>query len=252
MHKGVEMNRSNTWKFWGTLLWGIVIGLVLLLGQLLPLVGYMLMTGVEFTLETFLDFMQNVEKDALLLSVSVIGSVIIVVPTVFGIAKLKKGATLKDYFDLNAYSWRTFWIWMGILLLLLIFETYTLKFLGVAETPSFMQNIEYPTASSIWLLVFSVMFMAPLIEEVIFRGFLLKGFSNSFMGTSGAIVITSLLWAMLHLQYSIEYMFVIFVIGLVFGYAKVKTHSLFVPMTMHMIMNGLAAVGLFIEKGAVG
>ena len=246
------MNSSNIWGFWGTLLWGVVIGLVLFLGQLLPLVGYMFVTGVEFTLDTFLEFMQGVEKDALLLSVSVIGSAIIVIPIILGIAKLKKGSKLKDYFDLNAYSWKTFWIWMGILVLLLIFETYALQLLGVEETPSFMKNIEYPTTSSIWLLVFSVMFMAPLIEEVVFRGFLLKGFANSFMGTSGAIVITSLLWALLHLQYTIEYMFVIFVVGLVFGYAKIQTKSLFVPMTMHMVMNGLAAVGLFIEKGVVG
>jgi len=118
MHKGVEMNRSNIWGFWGTLLWGIVIGLVLFLGQLLPLLGYMLFTGIEFSLDSFVEFTQSVEKDAMLLSISVIGSAIIVVPIVFGIAKLKKGAVLKEYFDFNAYSWKTFWIWMGILILL--------------------------------------------------------------------------------------------------------------------------------------
>jgi len=130
--------------------------------------------------------------------------------------------------------------------------TYALHLLGVEETPSFMKNIEYPNQISIWLLVFSVMFMAPLIEEIVFRGFLLKGFSNSFLGIYGAIVVTSLLWAMVHLQYTIEYMLVIFAIGLVFGYAKIKTQSLFVPMSMHMLMNGLAALGLFMEKGVIG
>ena len=242
---------SNIWGFWGTLLWGVVIAFLLFLGQMLPLLGYMLFEGSQISVESFFSLVNQVETDALLLSVSVIGSAFIVVPLVFGIAKLKKGSLLKEYFALYAFSWKTFWTWMGILVLLLIFEGYAIEALGAEEIPSFMMNIEYPNVSSMWLLVFSVIFMAPLVEEVVFRGFLLKGFSNSFMGVWGAIIVTSALWAMLHLQYEFAYMAVIFMVGLVFGYARVKTNSLFVPMTMHFFMNLVASLGLFFEKGMV-
>ena len=245
------MNNSKIWGFWGTLLWGIVIGGLLFLGQLIPLLIYMIIIGETITLENFFLFAQKVETDAFLLSVSVIGSALIVVPLVFGIAKLKKGSVLKEYFDLRAYSWKTFWIWMGVLVLLLIFEGYAIELMGAEEIPSFMMNIEFPNKFSMYLLAFSVMFMAPLIEEVVFRGFLLKGFSETFMGVWGAIIVTSLLWAIVHLQYEFAYVAVIFVIGLVFGYARIKTGSLFVPMTMHMVMNGVASLGLFFEKGVV-
>ena len=243
------MYSSKIWGFWGTLLWGAVIGVFLFLGQLIPLLIYMKAIGESISFENLVLFSQKVETDAFLLSVSVIGSALIVVPLVFGIAKLKRGSVLKEYFDLRGYSWRTFWRWMGVLLLLLIFEGFALEAMGVEQTPNFMLNIEYPNRLSIYLLLFSVMFMAPLIEEVVFRGFLLKGFSKTFMGAEGAVALTSLLWAVMHLQYEFAYVAVIFMIGLVFGYARIKTGSLFVPMTMHMVMNGIASLGLFFEKG---
>ena len=245
------MNSSKIWGFWGTLLWGVVIGVFLFLGQLIPLLIYMKVTGEVISVENLILFSQKVERDAYLLSVSVIGSAFIVVPLVFGIAKLKRGSVLKEYFDLRGYSWRTFWRWMGVLVVLLIVEGVALEAMGVKQTPSFMLNIEYPNTFSIYLLLFSVMFIAPLIEEVVFRGFLLKGFSKTFMGAEGAVALTSLLWAVMHLQYEFAYVAVIFMIGLVFGYARIKTGSLFVPMTMHMVMNGIASLGLFFEKGVV-
>ena len=245
------MYSSKIWGFWGTLLWGVVIGILLFVGQIVPLIIYMIVVGESISFENLILFSQKVETDAFLLSVSVIGSALIVVPLVFGIAKLKRGSILREYFDLRGYSWRTFWRWMGVLLLLLIFEGFALEAMGVEQTPNFMLNIEYPNRLSIYLLLFSVMFMAPLIEEVVFRGFLLKGFSKTFMGVEGAVALTSLLWAVMHLQYEFAYVAVIFMIGLVFGYARIKTQSLFVPMTMHMVMNGIASLGLFFEKGVV-
>ena len=245
------MNSSKIWGFWGTLLWGVVIGVFLFLGQLIPLLIYMKVTGEVISVENLILFSQKVERDAYLLSISVIGSAFIVVPLVFGIAKLKRGSVLKEYFDLRGYSWRTFWRWMGVLVVLLIVEGVALEAMGVKQTPNFMLNIEYPNTFSIYLLLFSVMFIAPLIEEVVFRGFLLKGFSKTFMGAEGAVALTSLLWAVMHLQYEFAYVAVIFMIGLVFGYARIKTGSLFVPMTMHMVMNGIASLGLFFEKGVV-
>jgi len=247
----MEERSVYVWGFLGTFLWGIVIALLLAIGQMLPLYLYMLLGDAGVTLDSFLALAENVETDALLLSISIIGSGFIVVPLVFGIAKLKRGSILKEYFDLRTFSWKTFWSWMGILVLLLLFEGYAIEALGAEEIPSFMMNIEYPSVSSMWLLVFAVTFMAPLVEEVVFRGFLLKGFSNSFMGVWGAVIVTSALWALIHLQYEFAYVAVIFVVGLVFGYARVRTNSLFVPMTMHFFMNLIAAVGLFYEKGMV-
>ncbi|CAA6798443.1 MAG: Unknown protein, partial [uncultured Sulfurovum sp.] len=39
------------------------------------------------------------------------------------------------------------------------------------------------------------------------------------------------------------------VIGLAFGYARVLSNSLYIPMIMHALMNFLAIMGLFYAKG---
>ena len=46
----------------------------------------------------------------------------------------------------------------------------------------------------------------PVFEELFFRGFLLEGFRRTFLGTTGAVVLTSLLWAVIHTQYDLYYM----------------------------------------------
>jgi len=247
----MEENSKNIWGFLGTFLWGVVIAFLLLVGQILPLYLYRLFEGEEDTIDSFFLSLDAVEENAFLLSLSIIGSALFVVPLVLGMAKLKRNSSLRDYFALRAISWGTIWRWILVLLALLVFESFAIDALGAEEIPSFMMNIEYPTVSSMWVLLFAVIFMAPLVEEVVFRGFLLKGFSQTFMGKYGAIVVTSLLWAMLHLQYELAYVAVIFVVGLVFGYARFKTNSIFTPLMMHFFMNLVASLGLFLEKGMV-
>jgi len=247
----MEMRSQNIWGFWGTLLWGVVIAVLLFVGQILPIYLYRLFEGKQDTIDSFFLSLDAIEQNAFLLSLSVIGSALFVVPLVLGMAKLKRNSSLRDYFAFNPISWGTMGRWMLVLLALLLFESFAIDALGVEEIPSFMMNIEYPSVLSMWVLLFAVIFMAPLVEEVVFRGFLLKGFSQTFMGAYGAIVVTSLLWAMLHMQYELAYVAVIFVVGLVFGYARLKTNSILTPLMMHFFMNLVATVGLFFEKGMV-
>jgi membrane protease YdiL (CAAX protease family) len=247
----MEMRSQNIWGFWGTFLWGVVITLLLFVGQILPLYLYRLFQGKHDTLDSFFLSLDAVEQNAFLLSLSIIGSALFVVPLVLGMAKLKRNSSLRDYFAFNPISWGTMGRWMLVLLALLVFESFAIEALGVEEIPSFMLNIEYPSVLSMWVLLFAVIFMAPLVEEIVFRGFLLKGFSQTFMGYYGAIVVTSLLWAMSHMQYELAYVAVIFVVGLVFGYARLKTNSILTPLIMHFFMNLVATVGLFVEKGMV-
>ena len=244
------MNNSQTWGFLGTLLWGIFIIVVLLgVGQLLPIYIFAFFAEPTVDITMLRHYMALMESDAFLLSISAIGSTLFAVPLVFLIAKFKKGSNLKEYFSLNGFCRKTllFWI-LATFLLLTAEDTLTLLF-RLEEIPSFMMNISYPNDISKVLLVLGVAFFAPILEEVIFRGFLLKGLSNSFLGVWGAIIVSSFVWAMIHFQYELVYLMMIFVIGLFFGYAKVKTNSLFIPILMHIFFNLMAMLELYSVKG---
>ncbi|CAA6826895.1 MAG: Unknown protein [uncultured Sulfurovum sp.] len=242
-------SRGSIWGLWGTFLWGMVLLVAFFIGQVLPLFFYMLFQNIEITETSFDLLASNVSKDAFLLFLSAMGGMLLAVPVTFAIAKFKKGSILKEYFSLNGFKWKTLGFWILIFIVLEIAVGLLIEALGAKEIPNFMLNLEYPTLMDKVLLLIAVVIAAPIVEELVFRGFLLKGFSNTFMGVHGAIFLTSVLWASIHGQYEIDYLIAIFVIGVVFGYARIQTNSLFIPMIMHGLMNTLAIVGLFYEKG---
>ncbi|CAA6813761.1 MAG: Unknown protein [uncultured Sulfurovum sp.] len=243
--------QGDVWQFWGTFFWGIMILFVFNIGQMLPLVAYMLYQGLELTEASFNQFFANVEKDSFLLFLSAMGGMVFTVPFVLGIAKLKKGSILKEYFSLNGFTAKTLGFSVLVFILLYIAIGLLIEAMGAKEIPDFMMNLEYPSLWTKIALLIAVVVAAPIVEEVVFRGFLLKGFSQTFMGIHGAVFVTSALWAVIHLQYEMVYMLMIFLIGLVFSYARIQTNSLYIPILMHSLMNLFAMLGLFYEKGVI-
>ena len=241
---------DKVWGFWTTVVWGGVIGLLLALGQVLPIFFYGLVTEPStMSIAHLRGLMGRVETNALLLAITAIGSTLFVAPLVIFIAKLKRGASLKDYFDFNRVNFKTVKLWLFIAVLLLLVQDFILPIWIDKEMPDFMMNIKYPSDLSKWLLVLGVAFFAPILEELIFRGFLLKSLAHSFLGVYGAIVVTSLVWAIIHFQYEWIYLVLIFLIGLVLGFARFYTNSIYIPMMMHVLFNFSAAIELYVNKG---
>ncbi|WP_127530141.1 CPBP family intramembrane glutamic endopeptidase [Paenibacillus kobensis] len=95
----------------------------------------------------------------------------------------------------------------------------------------------------------------PIVEEIIYRGLLLPILDRSFHYTvveiydlpvTLSIVITALLFAVAHLQYyklnrtSIKYMVFAFTGGIIFGVITNATHSILIPVLLHVEYNLLA------------
>ncbi|MFT6390051.1 MAG: membrane protease YdiL (CAAX protease family) [Cellvibrionaceae bacterium] len=70
--------------------------------------------------------------------------------------------------------------------------------------------LTYRNAEPVWLLWIALIIAAPLFAEVFFIGFLLSGFSSSFMGSTAALNITSALWAVIRVQHKIYAIIIIF------------------------------------------
>jgi membrane protease YdiL (CAAX protease family) len=212
----------------------------------------MFFQDMSITQESFNTLAASAMTDSFLLFLSAMGGMLLAVPVAFGVAKLKKGSVLKEYFSLNGFKLKTLGFWILVFIVLQIATGFLIEALGAKEIPNLMMNLEYPTLMAKIFLFVAVVVAAPIVEEVVFRGFLLKGFSHTFMGVHGAVFLTSALWAVIHMQYEMAYLIAIFIIGLVFGYARVITNSLYIPMIMHAFMNALAILGLFYEKGVFG
>jgi membrane protease YdiL (CAAX protease family) len=105
-------------------------------------------------------------------------------------------------------------------------------------TPFQVQS--YTTAAAEgWLpaLLLGAVIVAPAGEEIVFRGFLFRGWARSDRTMWPAIVVISLLWAALHVQYDWTGILQIFVIGLFLGWMRWRSGSLLLTFLLHALFN---------------
>ena len=86
-------------------------------------------------------------------------------------------------------------------------------------------------------VVISIVFFAPMAEEVLFRG-LLFGALQKWFSARWTILLTAGLFALIHMQ--VIYFFPIFLVGLLCGWARHRSGSLAVPMLLHILNNGIS------------
>jgi uncharacterized protein len=93
----------------------------------------------------------------------------------------------------------------------------------------------------LWLVLLTVLVAAPIGEELMFRGFLFRGWAASRLGAPGTILLTSAIWAGMHFQYDWLIRAEIFGMGLMFGYLRLRSGSSIPTMVAHSVY-GLAAM----------
>jgi uncharacterized protein len=83
----------------------------------------------------------------------------------------------------------------------------------------------------------TVVVKAPVTEEIIFRGFLQRGWSESGIGTVSAIFLSTLVFALAHTQYALPSIALIFLIGLVLSLIRWWTGSILLTILLHASWN---------------
>lgn len=102
------------------------------------------------------------------------------------------------------------------------------------------------------LLAIALVIAAPLMEEVLFRGFVLPGYARSPLGPAGAILLTAVGWAVMHIQYEWYYIGQIVVLGCVFGWLRWRSGSTILTIVLHAIVNAtaLGQVAFVVERAS--
>jgi uncharacterized protein len=90
-----------------------------------------------------------------------------------------------------------------------------------------------------WLsaMLVGAIVIAPAGEEIVFRGFLFRGWARSERSAWPAIVVISVLWAGLHVQYDWTGVLQIFVIGLFLGWMRLRSGSTLLTFLLHALFN---------------
>ncbi|QIL48088.1 CPBP family intramembrane glutamic endopeptidase [Vagococcus hydrophili] len=97
-------------------------------------------------------------------------------------------------------------------------------------------TIEYHSG---FLLILGVIILAPILEEIVFRGLMRQLIANKY----NYIVISSLLFSLIHSPEN-SYLFLgVFISGILFSLSYIKTNNLVIPICIHLI-NNLVAIFL--------
>ena len=159
----------------------------------------------------------------------IIGVLLILVTTF-----LWKRSQLVEFLGLRMASLKQFVLWTAVFLgLAAVLE------LLMRLSPSFQTDfMEKVLASNTdrFLLILGVGIMAPLFEEFLLRG-LLFGSLRHIVDEHASVAITAGVFALMHLQYSLPIMMLILPMGVVLGYARSRSGSIWAPVLMHVVNN---------------
>jgi membrane protease YdiL (CAAX protease family) len=182
-----------------------------------------------------------IASDGTIISGSTVISACFGILSLLFFVKIKKRISIKNYLCLHAVSLKSFVNWIFFTILFVIFADTLSYLLGRPIVPEFMVEQIRITPSILYLSI-AIVVVAPIFEEMFFRGFLFAGIRQSRLGASGAILITALIWSVIHVQYDLYWIVTIFVLGLILGMARIKSNSLYVPLAMHMMLNAIATL----------
>jgi membrane protease YdiL (CAAX protease family) len=223
--------KFGPWGFWGSSGWALLAGAAGLFAVFVYTIIWMLTHGLRAV---------NAEDPAYANATSIL---VLSAPMIVLIiaAKIRK-LSLRDYFALDGFSLRNLAIGIACLMALIVAFSTVQILLGINGGSKYVEAtyLAAKAAGVLPLLWLSVVVVAPVTEELFFRGFLHRGWAPSWLGISGTVVVTSVLWALLHQQYNALGILFIFVMGLIFGWMRQRSGSTLLPMALHTFNNLLA------------
>ncbi len=220
-----------------------------------------------FPADTPLNLMLN---DGTVLSVSLLLNLAVFAFYCWLILKIRHKKFL-HYLAFKSLSLKMTFIFVGIWVLFAIASE--VLFYLIDHQPMDFLNVYYDSAKPLWLLILGIVVIAPIYEELIFRGLLWRAIAEQFAtrqlnqqqtsiidGTDGesndkinrerkgatkigaivATIITALLFTGIHLQYDMFELATIFTLALILGFARYRSDSLWLPILLHMINNGVS------------
>ncbi|MCW5316711.1 CPBP family intramembrane metalloprotease [Nostoc sp. KVJ3] len=115
---------------------------------------------------------------------------------------------------------------------------YNLSFVFPKYVESYLNDKPFTNISEMIVWSFSVMLLAPMIEEFFFRGIILQKWAVKW-GVRSGILTSSLLFAILHFRFDI---ISLFIMGIILSTLYFKTRCLITSMLFHFFHNTISTI----------
>jgi uncharacterized protein len=123
--------------------------------------------------------------------------------------------------------------WIGLWLVWIIAGEGLIRVFGLDQAKA------WPTYPLVILImrIAAIGLVGPFNEELLMRGFVFYRIQRTVLGPLGAIIITAIGWAAMHYSYGPGTIALIAADGVILGFARFKSGSLWVPVAMHALGN---------------
>lgn len=235
--------RYPSWLRWGLGDFWIATGIFLLVGIVLGVIA------VFDDLDSFMDSQGVTISTALLTALIAIPPLLQVAYVVLAVRH--KGRGLAS--DLAA-RFKPVDLAVGMLLFLVGITLATLVALameslfGISQTAAVVDMIQDGDGTtpgiSGWIVLLAVMvaLFIPVIEEIVYRGLLWSALEKRGMGETAVLVLSSLMFAAIHLEPA--RFPILFLLGIALGYGRIRTGRLGPCVTAHICLNSVGMIAL--------
>jgi membrane protease YdiL (CAAX protease family) len=232
-HTSETAVQSRPWSFWATLGWFAAAVATYIAVSFLCGFGYALWMTIAHP-GVAIDF-DSPTLQYLAMALSMPAAALLLM-----LAARRAGPTAFRYVGLTMPAWRHFLVGLGLLAVVwCLAEVFFRLFPAYDQSPELIRDyraiLGNPAALALYWITLTV--TAPVFEEIIFRGFLMRGWSETRLGSVGAILLSSLVFAVVHLQYNVPTMAMVFGLGLVFGLMRWRSGSTTVAIMLHATWN---------------
>jgi membrane protease YdiL (CAAX protease family) len=215
--------QKNIWKTSDT--W---IGLIILL----------LILAIFLTISVVLDLVNSSIASLLL----IIPQLLMVIPIAIIFLWRKVGWKELGFFQ---FKWQDLALGLGLLLFVYFFSiinNLVMTMLGVVtQAETIFEVLDEIDSLAIFVLASTV--LAPIFEEIFFRGFLFKGFRQKY-GWKIALILSALIFSLFHGQ--VATLIPTFLLGSLFAYMHQRTGSILPSIIMHFLVNSVGTCGLLV------
>jgi hypothetical protein len=190
------------------------------------------------------DLAQDARAFAILFMAAVVAELVVL----FAAARLA-GWRAVDYLALHWPDRRELTIAVAsVVAFVLIFDAVTYLLGRDVVTPFQLDLYRSAIAGNAALLMWiTLVVAAPVGEEILFRGFLYRGWATTPRTVVPAIVVIAALWAVIHTQYDWFGILQIFLIGLLLGWVRWRSGSTLLAILLHALINAWATVQTIIK-----
>jgi len=162
----------------------------------------------------------------------------------------RHGLDAREYLGLTRFTLRDFLTGVLALAALAAALYVFAHFAKLDLVPTFQTDTYASARRDGWLvpLLLAVVVIGPIGEEIMFRGFLYRGWVRPGFLVTPVIVLT-LLWSAMHVQYDWFGISQVFLTGLVLGWLRWLSGSAALTIVLHMLVNLEATIETFVKIG---